>query len=49
MLTSDHRAWQLRFAELKYRVFAGAPVVEVAPAQWGFDPTAVRQAAASRR
>jgi hypothetical protein len=49
MLTSDQRAWQLRFAELRYRVFSGAPVVEVAPAQWGFDPTAVRQAANSRR
>ncbi|WIY05333.1 hypothetical protein QRX60_16345 [Amycolatopsis mongoliensis] len=39
----------LRLGELRFRVFSGAPVVEVAPAQWGLDPAAVRQAAAGRR
>ncbi|MEQ0565836.1 hypothetical protein ABJI51_42735 [Amycolatopsis sp. NEAU-NG30] len=45
----DSRAWLLRFAELRYHGFSGTPVVEIDPAQWGLDSTAVRQAAASRR
>ncbi|MEV6877140.1 hypothetical protein [Amycolatopsis sp. NPDC051128] len=49
MMTADHHTWQLRFSELRYRGFSGAPVVEVAPAQWGIDPTAIRQAATARR
>ena len=45
----DQQAWLVRFGELRYRAFSGAPVVEVAPAQWGLDPTTIRQAAHSRR
>lgn len=41
--------WRVRLGELRFRVFSGAPVVDVAPAQWGLDPVAVRQAAMSRR
>ncbi|WP_285476832.1 hypothetical protein [Amycolatopsis sp. NBRC 101858] len=43
------QAWLLRLGELRFRVFSGAPVVEVSPAQWGLDDRAVRQAAAGRR
>jgi hypothetical protein len=43
------RAWQARLGELRFRVFTGVPVVEVAPAQWGLDASVVRQAAVSRR
>ncbi|KDN23599.1 hypothetical protein [Amycolatopsis rifamycinica] len=45
----DHRAWLVRFGELRYRAFGGASVVEVVPAQWGLDPATVRQAAHWRR
>ncbi|WP_086845009.1 hypothetical protein [Amycolatopsis kentuckyensis] len=45
----DRQAWLARVGELRYRAFGGAPVVEVAPAQWGLDPTTTRQAAHSRR
>jgi len=45
----DQQAWLVRFGELRYRAFSGAPVVEVTPAQWGLDPTTIRQAAHSRR
>ncbi|MEV7096071.1 hypothetical protein AB0M80_24795 [Amycolatopsis sp. NPDC051045] len=48
-MLGDHQAWLVRFGELRYRAFGGAPVVEVAPAQWGLDPTTIRQAAHSRR
>ncbi|MDQ7806053.1 hypothetical protein Q5425_20115 [Amycolatopsis sp. A133] len=48
-MQSDQQAWLVRFAELRYRAFAGTPVVEVAPARWGLDPTTIRQAAHSRR
>jgi hypothetical protein len=48
-MQSDRQAWLVRFGELRYRAFGGAPVVEVAPAQWGLDPTTIRQAAHSRR
>ncbi|MEU0532439.1 hypothetical protein [Amycolatopsis tolypomycina] len=48
-MRSDQQAWLVRFGELRYRAFGGAPVVEVAPAQWGLDPTTIRQAAHSRR
>ncbi|GHF97443.1 MULTISPECIES: hypothetical protein [Amycolatopsis] len=48
-MQGDQQAWLVRFAELRYRPFGGAPVVEVVPAQWGLDPTTVRQAAHSRR
>ncbi|WP_410564308.1 hypothetical protein [Amycolatopsis sp. cmx-4-61] len=45
----DQQAWLVRFNELRYRAFAGAPVAEVAPAQWGLDPATIRQAAHARR
>ncbi|MDS0133372.1 MULTISPECIES: hypothetical protein [unclassified Amycolatopsis] len=45
----DQQAWLVRFGELRHRAFSGVPVVDVVPAQWGLDPTAVRQAAHSRR
>ncbi|WP_410613766.1 hypothetical protein [Amycolatopsis sp. lyj-109] len=48
-MQSDQQAWLVRFGELRYRAFGGAPVVEVAPARWGLDPTTIRQAAHSRR
>ena len=49
MTAPEQRAWLVRLSELRFRVFSGAPVVEVAPAQWGLDPTAIGQAAHSRR
>ncbi|MGW3996989.1 hypothetical protein ACWEF6_26185 [Amycolatopsis sp. NPDC004772] len=45
----DQQAWLVRFGELRHRAFSGVPVVDVVPAQWGLDPTTVRQAAHSRR
>jgi hypothetical protein len=45
----DQQSWLVRFGELRYRAFSGAPVAEVAPAQWGLDPATIRQAAHSRR
>lgn len=45
----DQEAGLVRYGELRYRAFGGAPVVEVVPARWGLDPAAVRQAAHSRR
>ncbi|MEU8638189.1 hypothetical protein AB0C38_38915 [Amycolatopsis sp. NPDC048633] len=49
MAPPAEQAWLLRLGELRFRVFSGAPVVEVSPAQWGLDAHAVRQAAAGRR
>lgn len=48
-LATPDRAWLLRQGELHYRLFSGAPVVEVSPEQWALDPAVVRQAAAARR
>jgi hypothetical protein len=49
MARPAEQAWLLRQGELRFRVFSGAPVVEVSPAQWGLDAAAVRQAAIGRR
>lgn len=49
MMTTATQATTVRLGELRYRVFTGTPVVEVAPAQWGLGEPAVRQAAFSRR
>lgn len=49
MAPPAERAWLLRLGELRFREFAGAPVVEVSPEQWGLDAATVRQAAAGRR
>ncbi len=43
------QAWLLRQGELRYRLFSGAPIVEVSPAQWDLDPTLIRQTAFARR
>ncbi|WP_240521770.1 hypothetical protein [Amycolatopsis vastitatis] len=48
-MAPPQQAWLLRLGELRFRVFSGAPVVEVSPEQWGLDAGSVRQAAASRR
>ncbi|WP_329054733.1 hypothetical protein OG738_15880 [Amycolatopsis sp. NBC_01488] len=38
-----------RLGELRFRAFSGTRVVDIAPAQWGLAPIAIRQAAVSRR
>lgn len=48
-MQGEQQAWLVRLGELRFRAFGGAPVVDVAPAQWGLDPTTIRQAAYSRR
>lgn len=49
MAPPTQQAWLLRLGELRFRVFSGAPEVQVSPEQWGLDAGSVRQAAASRR
>ncbi len=49
MAPPAERAWLVRLGELRFRVFSGAPVVEVSPEQWGLDAASVRQTATGRR
>ncbi|MGW4520334.1 hypothetical protein [Amycolatopsis sp. NPDC004378] len=49
MIATAGNTLYVRLGELRFRVFTGTPVVEVAPARWGLDPIVVRQAAFSRR
>jgi len=43
------QAHLLRLGELRYRVFSGAPVVQVSPDRWGIGAGEIRQAALTRR